>query len=86
MLATHDLMGHRLESEVISEDGAVLRKIPPPFSLPPIPVVVTNPLGQEVAATIYPTPRALVSDGAGTSWYVVDGESEAVLREYVASP
>jgi hypothetical protein len=85
ILATHDITERPLDNEVLSVDGRVVRTIPPPFTLPAIRIVVTNPLGQPVDATYQPTPRALVSNGLGTSWYVVDGEPQALLREYVAN-
>jgi hypothetical protein len=81
VVATYNLSHAATMAQILAADGSAIAQVVPPFSFPPIHTTVANPLGVEVPVTITVAPTALVDDGHGTSWYLV--QNEPVLREYV---
>jgi hypothetical protein len=67
--------------QVLAADGSVIRTVPPPFTFPPIHITVTSPLGEEIPTFMRVGPSALMDDGHGRTWYLV--QNDPVLREYI---
>jgi len=83
VVATYFWTGPHGAARALGPNGSVLATIPPPFSLPPVRMTIRGPTGAPAHVTVYPTPSAIVDDGAGKFWYLVN--NEPVLRQYEGS-